>query len=218
MADRSIQKISHDLPAELEIWWLDLDANHPFLVGSAATGAGVPVPMRRRNVANAALLDLLSRRLGRPVDESAIVTGPGGKPRLSGTPLAFNLSHAAGEGLIGLGVEIEIGVDLEVSRPVPESEAFAKEYLAESERETWQRLPPVERGRWLLGCWTRKEACLKALGVGLDMAPARISVGAGPGANRISLQGGAANHTLVVTSLELPSGSPGAAAIMLEQQ
>jgi 4'-phosphopantetheinyl transferase len=216
MADQSIQEVGHDLPAELEIWWLDLDATHTFPGGSADTGASVPVPVRRRNVANEALLDLLSRRLGCPADELAVVTAPGGKPRLRGTPLAFNLSHAGGEGLIGIGVGIEIGVDLEVFRPVPESEAFAREYLAVSELDTWIRLPVVERDRWLLECWTRKEACLKARGVGLGLAPASIPAGAGPEMKRISLGGGKADHTLFVTSLELPSGSPGAAAVVVE--
>lgn len=216
MEDPRIVKVSHDLPAELELWWLDLDTTEAVPGTSDLAGAGMPTPARRRRVAKLVLLDLLSHRLGRPVEDSSIVTGRGGKPRLRGTPIFFNLSHAGGEGLIGIGVGIEIGVDLEVSRPVPESEAFASEYLTVSELDTWIRLPVVERDRWLLGCWTRKEACLKALGVGLGLAPASIPAGAGPELNRISLGDGEADHTLLVTSLELPSGSPGAAAIAVE--
>lgn len=217
MSDRWIQEIGHDLPADLELWWVDLDAAVPAASdGSAGSWTVSPDPVRCRAGANAALLVMLSRRLGRPVEDSEIVTEPGGKPRLQGHSLAFNLAHAGCEALIGFGVGIELGVDLEVVRPVPESEAFAREYLAVPERESWLALSPAARDRWLLDCWTRKEACLKALGVGLRLAPAGVSTGAGPGPSRVSVRDGRADSTLIVTSLELPSGSPGAAAVVLD--
>ncbi len=217
MPDRWIQEVGHDLPAELELWWVDLNAAVPAASeGSAEASTVPPDPVRCRAGANAALLELLSRRLERPVEDSEIVTEPGGKPRLQGNFLTFNLAHAGCEALIGIGVGIELGVDLEVARSVPESEAFAREYLSVPEREAWLALSPAARDRWLLDCWTRKEACLKALGVGLRLAPARISTGAGPGPSRVSVRDGRADNTLIVTSLELPSGSPGAAAVVLD--
>ena len=147
--------------------------------------------------------------------ESEILTDSGGKPRLSGSSLDFNLAHAGGEALIGISSEVEVGVDLEIERPVPEAIAFAKEYLSASERGGWHRQPAIARDRWLLDCWTRKEACLKALGTGLACPPAAISAGAGPERLRVEATETGKCRTLLVTSLELPSGSPGAAAIVL---
>jgi hypothetical protein len=147
--------------------------------------------------------------------ESEILTNSGGKPRLSGSSLGFNLSHAGGEGLIGISVEGEIGVDLEIERPVSEATPFAEAYLSVFERDGWHRQPPVLRDRWLLDCWTRKEACLKALSTGLAHSPAAISAGAGPDLRRVEVSVTGEDGTLLVTSLELPSDSPGAAAILL---
>ncbi|MEJ2546774.1 MAG: 4'-phosphopantetheinyl transferase superfamily protein [Gemmatimonadota bacterium] len=216
MPDSVIRAIDHDLPAELELWWLDLDAAH--LVrrnGPDGEDAGELDSVRRRSVVRSTLLDLLSHRLGRSVEESEIVRDPGGKPRLRGGSPAFNLAHSGGEALIGIGTGVDIGVDLEVVRAVPEADAFAEEYLSASERETWRRLPAGSRHRWLLGCWTRKEACLKALGVGLSVPPAEIPAGAGPDTRRVAVAEDGGRKWLVVASPELPSGSPGAAAIVL---
>jgi 4'-phosphopantetheinyl transferase len=216
MSDRHIRVVGHDLPVELELWWLDLDAARPVRrSGRNGEDAGEPDSVRRRSVVHAALLELLSHRLGRSVEESEIVSDPGGKPRLGGGSLAFNLSHSGGEGLIGIGAGFDIGVDLEVERAVPEADAFAEEYLSASEREIWRRLPTGSRHRWLLDCWTRKEACLKALGVGLSVSPAEIPAGAGPDTLRVPVAKDGGRKWLAVASLELPSGSSGAAAIVL---
>jgi 4'-phosphopantetheinyl transferase len=219
MSDRHIRVIGHDLPAELELWWLNLDAGRPFRRGGTdREDVGEPDSVRRRSVVRSTLLDLLSHRLGRSVAESEIVRDAGGKPRLSGDSLAFNVAHSAGEGLIGIGAGVDIGVDLEVVRAVPEADAFAEEYLSASEREIWRRLPDGSRHRWLLDSWTRKEACLKALGVGLSVSPAEISAGAGPETRRVPVAEDGGRNWLAVASLELPSGSPGAAAVLLPKR
>ncbi|MEJ2482322.1 MAG: 4'-phosphopantetheinyl transferase superfamily protein [Gemmatimonadota bacterium] len=216
MPDSVIRAIEHDLPAELEVWWIDLDAGHPVRDGEPAESAGFETDsIRRRTRARSLLFDLLSRRLGRPVEESEIVSGPEGKPRLRGDSLPFNLSHSAGELLIGVGTDVDIGVDLEVVRAVPEAGAFVREYLTASERAAWHRLPPHARDRFLLDRWTRKEACLKALGVGLSVSPADVPVGDGRDTRRVAVAVPGRRRMLMVASLELPSGSSGAAAVVL---
>jgi phosphopantetheine--protein transferase-like protein len=205
MSSLSLHSIGHGLPAEVQLWWLELEPGASPLEASRETRKG--------------LVEALSRMLGRTVSESEIVAESRGKPRLVTEPgsmpgLGFNISHSGSEALIGVATSAAIGVDLEQLRPVPEAEAFVKEYLTDGEREGWLRQPPDSRDRWLLDCWTRKEACLKATGDGLARAPNSLEVGPGPELVRISLDSGYPRTCVEVCSVILPTGTPAAAAIV----
>ena len=55
-------------------------------------------------------------------------------------------------------------------------EPLARRVLGVAERLAFGRLKPEPRRRAFYRSWTRKEACLKALGVGLTVAPDRVDV------------------------------------------
>ncbi|MFD6966938.1 4'-phosphopantetheinyl transferase superfamily protein [Streptomyces sp. NPDC059979] len=83
-----------------------------------------------------------------------------------GTPLWISVSHTVGRGALALS-DRPVGVDVEQRRPV-ELPQLARTVLSTAERQWLDRLPD-DRAR-LLGfftCWTRKEAVLKAIGVGI---------------------------------------------------
>jgi len=91
-----------------------------------------------------------------------------GKPVLSGldTGLFFNLSHSGDVGAISVSKEFEVGVDVEIWRPV--RDGLADRFFSSSEAMALQEIPGIERTAAFFRCWTRKEAVIKALGEGLS--------------------------------------------------
>ena len=101
-----------------------------------------------------------------------------GKPYLEEADgLRFNLSRSGGVTLVAVSREADVGVDLErrVERGLRSLPAHA---LCDREREVLDRLPEGERADAFLTYWVRKEAVLKAAGVGLGLEPNRIEVSA----------------------------------------
>jgi 4'-phosphopantetheinyl transferase len=81
--------------------------------------------------------------------------------------LRFNLSHTRGAVLIGVTAGREIGVDIEWQRPMEDLEAMARSVMSDEELELWKALGHAMRARAFYQVWTRKEAYLKAIGLGL---------------------------------------------------
>jgi len=103
-------------------------------------------------------------------------TRPHGKPFLEGGP-AFNLAHTGDHLVLALATEGEVGVDAEEPRALPDLEALARRVFTSTERDELGALPPgPERTGAFLRGWTRKEALLKAMGVGLALSPRHFSV------------------------------------------
>ena len=134
---------------------------------------------RRRYVdAHLALRRVLAGRTGRAAAALEFVAGAYGKPRLAGpASCAFSLSHSDDLALIALADDGEIGVDLERVRPLPDLDALAHQCLTAQERQALAAVPQADRPHAFLQSWTRKEACLKALGTGLQVEPATFAVG-----------------------------------------
>lgn len=128
--------------------------------------------------AHRALRETLSKCTGIPPKSLKFALGPHGKPTLENVKHChFNLSHSAGLALIGISQEAEIGVDIEVLDQQNNINAMADMVLTQSEQLALQCLPVTEQQRAFLTCWTRKEACLKALGTGLTVSPKSFEVG-----------------------------------------
>ena len=100
------------------------------------------------------------------------------KPRLEDDghshALAFNISHTNGLCLIACAREMEVGVDVEYIKALPELAAMAKKYLAPQEIKKWEELDAARRTEEFYRYWSAKEALLKALGSGLRVSPAQI--------------------------------------------
>jgi 4'-phosphopantetheinyl transferase len=104
-----------------------------------------------------------------------LVVGAHGKPALADdTPprLAFNMSHSGELALYAFSAAGAVGVDVETSRRAIDEVAIAARTLGAADAERLQSLPPSARRREFLRLWTRYEAELKCLGVGIGGADA----------------------------------------------
>lgn len=110
-----------------------------------------------------------------------------GKPFLAnerrGHPIAFNLSHSGELAIVAVTAGMPVGIDIERTRPV--SSELVAGCLAPREVATLAALRPALREESFIRCWTRKEACLKAIGVGLNGSPSSFEVSLDPSGARL---------------------------------
>lgn len=112
---------------------------------------------------------LLARRLEADPRRLDLRSGPHGKPELPGGPISFNLSHAGDAAVCVIGGPgLDVGVDIERVRPMPDWAALARMILSAAERDQLAALPAADQLKRFYGAWTCKEAVLKAIGTGLD--------------------------------------------------
>lgn len=138
-----------------------------------------PESVRRRFVvARATLRSVLGAALARPPATLRFVAGPHGKPALAGEPppLRFNLSHSGELALVALGLDRELGVDVERRRRHLDHLSIARRFFAPDEVAALAALPQAQQEAAFYRCWTRKEALLKALGAGLTLPLAGFAV------------------------------------------
>lgn len=133
---------------------------------------------RRYIVAHAGLRLLLSRYTGIAAGALDFVFGPQGKPSLA-SPLngiTFNLTHSEEVAVVAIAATNRIGVDIEHLREIIDATAIARLFFSSIEETMLTAIPPAERSRAFLTCWTRKEAFVKALGGGLSVDLAGFAV------------------------------------------
>ena len=96
--------------------------------------------------------------------------GPFGKPTMApGFPaLEFNVSHSESCVAVGISTKGSIGVDIECFDPTRRA-GVVYEVLTEFERDRVQKLPSDQQWPDFVRIWTAKEACSKALGLGLSL-------------------------------------------------
>lgn len=126
---------------------------------------------RDRFVAGRGLLrTILSRYLGANPQDLQFVTGPHGKPELTGpyTSLRFNLSHSDDLMLLAVTHARAIGIDLELMREDVPFETLADYYFEPEDAWSLRLLPPAQRAWKFYDMWTSTEAQLKAGGTGIS--------------------------------------------------
>lgn len=118
---------------------------------------------------------LLGREPGQEARELVLREGARGKPMVDGT--SFNVAHAGGLVAVAICPEGEVGVDLERVDAGVNAEEIAEAHFAAGERTA---LATSNNRVWdFVRIWTRKEAVVKALGVGLGVALDGFDVAAG---------------------------------------
>jgi 4'-phosphopantetheinyl transferase len=136
-------------------------------------------------VARGLLRELLGKYLQQAPPDLEFSYGQHGKPSLSGrnasSGLFFNLSHSAGLVVYAIARERNLGIDVEHVRPESAGEDIAKRFFSACEVNELQTLPPEERVQGFFHCWTRKEAYLKATGMGLQIPLDSFAVSLLPG-------------------------------------
>jgi 4'-phosphopantetheinyl transferase len=140
--------------------------------------------LRDRYVAaHAALRVIVERTFGIPAMRQRYIVDAFGKPHLADMPQAqCSISYSGDHALIGVAAGAPIGVDIEMLRHVEDATDLMRVYFTKREQSALGACPVESLAfhRLFLGVWTRKEACVKAVGQGLGgVALARVECGVG---------------------------------------
>jgi 4'-phosphopantetheinyl transferase len=112
-----------------------------------------------------------------------LAASPAGKPSVKGVP-GLHFSHARSGDLGAFAFAAgPVGVDVERIRPFAERDLVAEQFFSQRERAHLRELRDEAADTAFFRCWTRKEAYLKAVGLGIAHGLAAIDVdpaGAGP--------------------------------------
>ncbi len=180
---------------EIHVWraGLDVDAYRlrrltDVLSSEERTRAGrfrLPRDSARYVAGRGLLRELLGRYLDAAPSRLCFSYGSHGKPALAGQMaeqgLRFNVSHSHGLALYAFARDRELGVDVERIRTGLADTPAAERFLAPEEATVLRALPPAQRETAFFTCWCRKEAYLKAKGLGLALPLDQFVVTVTPG-------------------------------------
>lgn len=146
-------------------------------------------------VGRSMLRSVLGRYLA--LDPRAIRIGYGshGKPELAEpSHLRFNLAHSANLVLYAFTLNAALGIDVECIRGDIEGTLIAEQFFTPTECAALRALPENEQLEAFFRCWTRKEAFVKANGLGLsfDLDEFEVSLKADEPSALLSVRGDAA--------------------------
>jgi 4'-phosphopantetheinyl transferase len=161
---------------EIHIWRADL--------GESRAG-GMPEPLgpreqvqARKRRSWAATRSVLAGYLSCRSSDLCFELGRLGKPSLAPPhgDLEFNFSRCGDRCLIAVSRSAPVGVDLERVRPIGDVARMADRVFSPAEACAVRSEQGDARLRAFFNCWTRKEACAKAVGLGLTLPFDRFAV------------------------------------------
>ena len=201
-----------DNPLSIDVWFLDLDQDE---IDAAVLDDEERARAERfhfaedriRFVARRSMLrQLLGTYLGVVSQSVSYEFGSNGKPFVAGC--SFNTSHAGSLGVVAITQDRAIGVDIEDVTAEHDPSLLLPALTPEEQRALAGGEAMVES---ILAIWTRKEALVKAIGVGLAVTPKRFATFVGDDGVVIDPR---ADHEDVwrVDSLAVPHGYVAAVA------
>lgn len=110
---------------------------------------------------------VIGATLGVPATEVPLSRDEQGCPRIDGVPAFTSLSHAGGRAAVAVARSGPVGIDMEPTSRSGEMDAIAHLVGSSEELDGLKPLPASRQASELLATWVRKEAYLKAEGVGL---------------------------------------------------
>lgn len=202
---------------DLKVWAVNLDCaggDASLLSANERVRAGRlkrPQDRQRSLQAYCAIRRIIALQLG--VDPRCLEfeTTSVGKPFLARPTrnLEFNLSHSRRHGLIAVANDRSVGVDIEVRRPMSDLSGVALQIATPREAKRLRQLPTSQVHSSFFDLWSRKEAVLKAMGLGFLVDPREVEVGIGPGRSHVNFDG----RIWTVENLAIGSNVTAAAAI-----
>jgi len=172
--------------------------------------------LRRRFVASRGVLrEVLAQCAGTEPGALTFTSGSHGKPALQGHgSLQFNLAHSADLMLLAVGTCGELGVDVEQVRPLSDAAALARRFFTAREAAWLEARPEIKRDTEFFRLWTRKEAVLKACGLGIAHGLDRLELIDGDGSwrRRVTFPESSASEW-TVKELQPAAGHVGAVAL-----
>ena len=180
------------LNKNVHIWQIRYDecTKHLVEIKSFLSGAEIKRAMKfhfkidqnRFIVTRGLLKKILSRIISEPVGKISFNNNEYGKPYLKKNDLPFfNVSHSGNLGLIAITNISEIGVDVEQYRINETTEDIARRFFSKDEVKSYLSLDLKQRQEGFFNCWTRKEAFIKAMGMGLSLSLQTFDVTLKPG-------------------------------------
>ena len=177
-------------PGVVHVWTADLDQST--LPGNVLDADESTRARRfhfehdRRHIAAARsiLRVLLGEYVGVRANEIRFGYGERGKPfvQAPSTRVRFNLSHSHGRAMFALALGRDVGIDLEAgTRLKDDLTRLARRVFSAREQAELAAVPAGNRRAAFLDGWTRKEAYLKATGLGIVDGLQSIEVTLGPG-------------------------------------
>ena len=162
-----------------DIWRISLDLEPDTVKGFESTLSAeeshraakfqFPADHDRYVIAHGFLRNVLARYLGGNPSHFKFSVNSYGKPSLKGHDLEFNLTHSADFALVALTHNRKIGVDVERIRSGISAHVIARQYFSKAEVAELEAIPIELRERAFFVGWTRKEAYIKAQGMGLSL-------------------------------------------------
>lgn len=126
------------------------------------------------------LRDILSRYSYIAPQDIKFNYGVNGKPSLSAEQnqgkIYFNLAHSHDLAIYAITYLSQLGVDIEYTKRNIEALDIAERFFSKNEIASMQALPVSEQVAAFYKIWTRKEAFVKAIGVGLSHPLDQFSV------------------------------------------
>jgi 4'-phosphopantetheinyl transferase len=116
------------------------------------------------------------RAVGRGKPELDFPRSDGGEP-----PVQFNVSHSSDLAAIAVCHSRELGIDLEQVRAIGEADRIVESFFSAGELAEFGQIGSEKKAMAFLRGWTRKEAILKGLGVGIAGLADRYETGFGTG-------------------------------------
>ncbi|HXU06062.1 MAG TPA: 4'-phosphopantetheinyl transferase superfamily protein [Polyangia bacterium] len=177
----------------MHVWLVDLDApadaDATLSADERARAARFRVEAVRRRFVNGriAMRDILSRYTdGRGPADLEFAYGPHGRPSLAGrSEPHFNFTRSGSLALCAVARIRDVGVDIEQVRPIPEAGPITRSHFSAREQALLASLDvPSESDVFqqaFYDTWTRKEAFIKAIGLGLAQPLDAFSVTMLPG-------------------------------------
>jgi 4'-phosphopantetheinyl transferase len=95
--------------------------------------------------------------------------------------LRFNVSHSHGLALYAFTRGREVGIDIEYMQPDRAELSIAQRFFSPYEVEELRAVPAEQQAQAFFFCWTRKEAYIKARGLGLSLDLNVFDVSLAPG-------------------------------------
>ncbi|MAJ46892.1 MAG: hypothetical protein CBC35_06425 [Planctomycetes bacterium TMED75] len=127
-------------------------------------------------IRRAILRSLLGELTDRRAREIRFNHTPRGRPSIEGlSDLQFNTSRTGQWFIVATSHEVIPGVDIESDRAIPDLESLARRVCSPKEQEAFSGVDTASAS-WFLRIWTRKEAVLKASGLGLGLDPSRVTL------------------------------------------
>lgn len=166
---------------------------------------------RQAVVCRGTLREILSRYLDLGPAHICLAYNRFGKPYIAGSQVRFNVSHSGDWAMIAVSIGAETGIDIERIEPRFAQERIPDRFFSQREAARLRALPESQQTEAFFRCWTRKEAYIKARGLGMALSLDSFDVSFAPGEPAAFL-GGADGWA--VENLDAPSGY--AAAVVAE--